>query len=73
VALGLVHPDKLKRNCDARDGDVLILGKGLGVGILAQAMKKGVLDEAGYQALIASTTQLNKVGSTLRSCPGCMP
>jgi selenide,water dikinase len=68
VALGLVHPDKLKRNCDARDGDVLILGKGLGVGILAQAMKKGVLDEAGYQALIAS--QLNKVGSTLAQLPG---
>lgn len=70
VALGLVHPDKLKRNSDARVGDMLILGKGLGVGILAQAMKKGVLDEAGYQALIASTTQLNKVGSTLAQLPG---
>jgi selenide,water dikinase len=70
VALGVVHPDQLKRNCDAQDGDVLIIGKGLGVGVLAQAMKKGVLDDAGYQALIASTTQLNKVGSTLAQLPG---
>ena len=70
VALGVVHPARLKRNCDARPGDVLIMGKGLGVGILAQSMKKGVLDEAGYQALIASTTQLNKVGATLAGLPG---
>ncbi|RQO71128.1 selenide, water dikinase SelD [Aquitalea sp. FJL05] len=70
VALGVVHPDQLKRNCDARAGDVLIMGKALGVGILAQAMKKGVLDEAGYQALIATTTQLNKVGATLAGMEG---
>ena len=69
VVMGLMHPDQVKRNCDAKDGDVLILGKGLGVGILAQAMKKGLLDEAGYQALIASTTQLNKVGSQLAAMP----
>ncbi|CUA82395.1 selenophosphate synthase [Gulbenkiania indica] len=69
VALGLVHPDHIKRNCDARAGDVLVLGKGLGVGVLAQAMKKGLLDEAGYAALIASTTQLNSVGSVLAPLP----
>ncbi|SCK25955.1 selenide, water dikinase SelD [Vogesella sp. LIG4] len=65
VVMGLMHPDQIKRNCDAKAGDVLILGKGLGVGVLAQAMKKGLLDEAGYRALIASTTQLNKVGGQL--------
>nr|WP_234985922.1 selenide, water dikinase SelD [Pseudogulbenkiania subflava] len=70
VALGVVHPDQLKRNCDARDGDVLILGKGLGVGVLAQAMKKGVLDDAGYAALIGSTTQLNTVGAELAALSG---
>lgn len=70
VALGVVHPDQLKRNCDARDGDVLILGKGLGVGVLAQAMKKGVLDDAGYAALIGSTTQLNTVGAELAPLSG---
>ena len=69
VALGVVHPAQLKRNSDARAGDVLILGKGLGVGVLAQAMKKGLLDADGYQALIASTTQLNSIGSALAQQP----
>jgi selenide, water dikinase len=65
VAIGIVHPDKLKKNCDAQAGDVLILGKGLGVGVLAQALKKGALSADGYAQLIANTTQLNAVGSTL--------
>src|SRR6266571_4264543 len=34
VVLGLVHPSKVKRNADANAGDVLILGKPLGVGVL---------------------------------------
>ena len=51
VALGLVHPDKVKRNSTARrPGDVLILGKPLGVGILSAALKKGKLSEAGLRA-----------------------
>ncbi|TIC82153.1 selenide, water dikinase SelD [Crenobacter intestini] len=69
VALGVVDPAELKRNSDARAGDVLILGKGLGVGVLAQAMKRGELSQAGYDALIASTTQLNRVGSQLAARP----
>jgi selenide,water dikinase len=70
VAIGIVHPDKLKKNCDAQSGDVLILGKGLGIGVLAQALKKGVLTADGYAQMIATTTQLNTVGialSALRS------
>lgn len=65
VALGIVHPGKLKKNSDAKAGDVLILGKGLGVGVLAQALKKGALSADGYAQLIATTTRLNTVGSTL--------
>lgn len=65
VALGLVHPDSVKRNSSARSGDVLILGKPLGIGILGSAMKKGVLDADGYRQLIEITTQLNKVGAEL--------
>src|SRR5512138_1985360 len=41
VALGLVHPAKVKRNSTAKPGDVLVLGKPLGVGILSAALKKG--------------------------------
>ncbi len=69
VAIGIVHPDKLKKNSAAQAGDALILGKGLGVGVLAQALKKGVLSAEGYAQMIATTTQLNTVGSVLSELP----
>jgi selenide, water dikinase len=65
AALGLVHPRRVKRNCDAQPGDVLILGKPLGVGILSAALKKAALDDAGYRALIDLTTRLNRAGPEL--------
>src|SRR5471030_1179993 len=65
VALGLVHPDKVLTNRTAKAGDVLILTKALGVGVLSAAFKQERLGDAGYAALIASTTQLNAVGREL--------
>ena len=65
VALGLVHPDKVKRNSSAQAGDSLILGKPLGVGILSAVLKKGKLSDAGYAAMIESTTKLNTPGEGL--------
>jgi selenide, water dikinase len=65
VAIGLVHPQRVKRNAAARAGDVLILGKPLGVGILSAALKKDQLDAAGYAAMIAATTKLNRPGADL--------
>ncbi len=70
VVMGLVHPKKLKRNADAKPGDKLILGKPLGVGILSAALKKGALDAAGYDAMIASTTKLNTPGKALSELAG---
>jgi selenide,water dikinase len=70
VVLGLVHPSKVKRNADAKAGDVLVLGKPLGVGVLSAALKKGLLDDAGYQAMIANTTKLNKPGKALSELAG---
>lgn len=70
VAIGVVHPAKIKRNDRARPGDRLILGKGIGVGILSAALKKGELDPAGYQHMLASTTQLNTPGAALADWPG---
>jgi selenide,water dikinase len=67
---GVVNPKQVKRNSSAHDGDVLILGKPLGVGILAAAFKKGVLDQDGYRALIETTTQLNTPGMALSSLAG---
>src|SRR4029079_13360753 len=52
VALGLAHPKKVKRNSTAKAGDILILGKPLGVGILSAVLKKGKLSEAGYRAML---------------------
>jgi len=65
VALGLVHPDRVKRNDRAKAGDVLILGKGLGVGIMSAAMKKGELHEKSYQQMLESATKLNTPGVEL--------
>ena len=70
VVMGLVHPNKLKRNADAQVGDKLILGKPLGVGVLSAALKKGALDQAGYAQMMASTTQLNTPGKALANIDG---
>jgi selenide,water dikinase len=70
VALGLVHPDKVMTNRGAQVGDVLILTKALGVGVLSAAFKQARLDADGYAALIATTTQLNTVGTELAGLAG---
>lgn len=70
VVLGLVHPARIKRNDSARAGDVLILGKALGIGILSAALKKGRLSDRAYQQLLETTTQLNTPGSALAELPG---
>jgi selenide,water dikinase len=70
VALGLVHPKRVRRNADARAGDVLVLGKPLGVGVLSAALKKEKLDAAGYAQMIATTTKLNTAGPDLAAIDG---
>jgi selenide,water dikinase len=70
VALGLVHPKRVKRNADAKVGDRLILGKPLGVGVLSAALKKEQLDAAGYAQMIATTTKLNTPGPELAALAG---
>jgi selenide, water dikinase len=70
VALGLVHPKHIKRNADAQPGDLLVLGKPVGVGVMSAALKKGSLGDAGYAKMIATTTQLNTPGPDLAALPG---
>ena len=70
VVLGLVHPSRVKRNADAQAGDVLVLGKPIGVGVLSAALKKDKLDAEGYRQMIANTTQLNKPGAELAAMAG---
>jgi selenide,water dikinase len=70
VALGLVHPKRVKRNADAKPGDVLILGKPLGVGVLSAALKKELLNADGYRRMIETTTRLNTPGPELAALEG---
>jgi selenide, water dikinase len=70
VALGLVHPKHFKRNSDAQLGDVLVLSKPVGVGVMSAALKKGELGDAGYAQMIAITTKLNTPGPDLAALPG---
>jgi selenide,water dikinase len=70
VALGLAHPDRIKRNSAARAGDVLVLGKPIGVGVYSAALKKDRLAGDGYAQMIAATTRLNTPGARLSELPG---
>jgi selenide,water dikinase len=70
VALGLVHPKRVKRNADARPGDLLVLGKPVGVGVMSAALKKGLLGDAGYAQMIGATTKLNTPGPELAELAG---
>ena len=70
VAIGLVDPKNVKSNASAQAGDVLILGKPLGVGILSAALKKDLLGPEGYREMIASTTKLNSAGPELAKLSG---
>lgn len=70
VVMGLVHPQRVKKNNGAQAGDILILGKPLGVGVYSAALKKEQLDAQGYAQFVALTTQLNKPGIRLAELAG---
>ncbi|CAA7623433.1 Selenide, water dikinase [Magnetospirillum sp. LM-5] len=70
VALGLGRIEHIKRNDKARPGDVLVLGKPIGVGILSAALKKGKLSADGYATMVDVTTRLNTPGPDLAALDG---
>ena len=70
VGLGIVDPAELKTNAGAQDGDVLILSKPLGIGVLSAGLKKARLPDADYAEMLHWTTTLNRVGSALATLPG---
>jgi selenide,water dikinase len=65
AVVGTARPENVRRNAGARPGDALILTKPIGVGIYANALRKGELDAAAYAEMLASTTLLNRVGASL--------
>jgi DNA-binding transcriptional LysR family regulator len=59
VARGEVHPDRMLTNAGACVGDLLVLTKPLGTGILATALKRDALLETGMADAVRSMTTLN--------------
>jgi selenide,water dikinase len=60
---GVIHPDKIFRNVGVQEGDVLILTKALGTGIIATALKKGKASDESVNEAVKSMTTLNAAAS----------
>ena len=58
--MGLIHPDRILTKATARPGDVLVLTKALGAGIITTALKGGVADPAHVAQAVASMKTLNR-------------
>jgi selenide,water dikinase len=61
--MGVVHPSKVVRNVGARPGDVLVLTKPLGTGVIGTALKQGRETEETARTVIESMASLNKDAS----------
>jgi len=57
---GLVHPEKIKANAQARAGDALVFTKRIGTGVIATALKRGLARQEDVDAAIASMLTLNR-------------
>ncbi|MEE9226295.1 MAG: selenide, water dikinase SelD, partial [Acidobacteriota bacterium] len=57
---GIVHPDRLLKNSTARPGDVLVLTKPIGTGVLSQAEREGRPVKDGMAAAVRCMTALNR-------------
>jgi len=65
VVSGLIHPDKIIRNKGAKPGDVIVLTKPLGTGILSTAVKRGMLEADLIEEISQRMSQLNKIPAEL--------
>ena len=67
---GLVHPDRITAKAHARPGDVLLLTKPLGTGVITTAHKRGAVAGDHLQAAIASMLRLNRRAAELAAEAG---
>lgn len=58
--LGVVHPDKIVTNSGSRPGDLLVLTKPLGIGILTTALKADLLGEDAIARIVEVMERLNR-------------
>ncbi len=66
VANGKCHPEKILKNSSTVPGDTLILTKPIGTGIMTTALKRGILADDHYHALVKVMTGLNNVLSNIQ-------
>jgi len=62
---GVIHPDRIIRNVGVQEGDVLVLTKPLGTGIITTALKKGKASKESVEAAVDSMTTLNNTASKI--------
>ena len=62
---GITHPNCIKTNSNAKEGDLLYLTKPIGSGILSSALKRNILKNDDYKLLVITLTELNKIGEKL--------
>lgn len=60
---GTVHPDKIWTNSGAQSGDVLVLTKKLGTGVISTALKRGIAHDPHVDGAIQSMLTLNKTAA----------
>lgn len=67
---GVVHPDKVITNNAAKPGDVLILTKSIGTGVIISAWKNGLIDESLYRQAVDGMKLLNKKAAEIMQNAG---
>jgi cysteine desulfurase len=60
---GSIHPDKILTNASAKPGDVLVLTKSIGTGIISTALKQGSIDQKGAAEALQSMAELNRASA----------
>lgn len=70
ACFGFCTEQHVKYNSTARAGDVVILGKPLGIGVLGGALKQNRLHESAYEEMILWAAKLNSVGAPLAKLDG---
>lgn len=70
VVVGEVHPDRMTTNRDARAGDVLVLTKPLGIGVITTAIKADACPPSVAEAAVANMATLNRAAAEVMAAHG---
>ena len=65
VVTGIISPDRIITNAGAKPGDILILTKPIGVGIISTAIKRNLIDADISRLAIEQMSALNKIAAEI--------